>query len=933
MRLKQIVADLPDLLGAGRSLLAALATTLVLSACGDNPDDLVASARKELAAKDYRTAILHLKTALQKDANHKVARYELGTALRSTGDLAGAEKELRRAIELGYDRGAASRELAHVVYSQGRIDDFIKEFADLQLGSVEETAEIKALIGNALFARRKVDEAVKAYEEALRLFPGNVAARVGQARVAAMRGDVAGAHAILDEVLTKAPKDQEALLVRAALFNAKGDRENTIATYRKLIEYYPENLGGHYSLFSQMLEAGRIDDAKAVADGMVKVAPDDARTQHVLAMLAYQSKDYTKAQEYALKALSRAPSFPPAQLVAGAASLQLGNFQQAIQYLTEVVRTQKRNLFAHQLLISAHMGARDLQRANRALKEAIELFPDDPKLLLQAGELAARERKIGDAAKYFGMSAEKGETSGLAQLRLGQALLAEGKESEGLRVLEESAKASGAGTRSDVALVLHHMRRGEMDKALEWISNLDKKRPGTALVPTLRGVVSIGKRDPAGARKHFEQALQIDGASATALMYLARLDISENKADAAKRRYQDASARYPQNEQVAIDHVRLLATVDKNSDALAEPLQQFVKANPNAERARAALVEALMVGSDRGKAVAAAREAVAALPGSVNLKMTLGQVLRATGENNQAIAAYADVLRTNPKSLPALLASAQAYAAMGDSARSVEFLDRAIEMVPGNLDLKRMKVVALMKSKQVEQALSLAREMRLKNPKQSIGYETESTVLVGMDKWNEAADVLQTGFREAPSATMLVRLHAALDQAGRKDQAAQAAAKWIASNPKDVQVRAYLGERFAMAGDHQAALRYYQEAIAIAPKNALLLNNLAWSADQIKDPKALQYAEEANKLAPDSPAIMDTLGWMLVQRGNSPRGLELLEKASKGAPQALSIRYNYAQALIKAGRKDDARKELDFLKSQGERFKQRAELDALYKQL
>jgi len=70
-----------------------------------------------------------------------------------------------------------------------------------------------------------------------------------------------------------------------------------------------------------------------------------------------------------------------------------------------------------------------------------------------------------------------------------------------------------------------------------------------------------------------------------------------------------------------------------------------------------------------------------------------------------------------------------------------------------------------------------------------------------------------------------------------------------------------------------------------------------------------------------------------VQRGDTARGVDLLEKASKSAPQAFAIRFNYAQALVKAGRKDDARKEMDFLKSQGERFKQQAELEALYKQL
>lgn len=933
MRTKQIAALKPVPFTSGRNLLAALAMVLTLTACGDNPDALVASARKEIGRKEYRAAILQLKTALQKDANHKDARYELGVALKNTGDLAASEKELRHALELGYDRGLVNRDLARVVYGQGKLDAFIKEFGDQQLATPDDTAELKALLGNAQFSRGKIDDAVKTYDEALRLSPANTSARVGQARIAAARSDLPGAERIITEVLAKAPKDQEALTVRAALYQAKGDRSNAIITYRKLVEYFPENLGGHYTLVSQLLEAGKLDEAKATVEVMGKLAPGDPRTQHVRALLAYEAKDYAKAQEHAVKALSRAPNFPPAQLVAGASSLQLGNFQQAIQYLTEVVKVQKRNPLAHQLLISAYSGAGELPRASRALKDALEQFPNDPKLLLQAGELAARERKIGDAAKFFEMSAEKGDTTGMAQLRLGQTLLAEGKEGEGLRVLEESAKASGGGPQSDIALVLHHLRRNETDQALKWIDSVEKKRPGTAIGPTLRGVVALAKRDSAGARRQFEQAVQVDGAAVAALAYLARMDLADNKPADAKRRYEEATSHFPQNEQLVIDQVRLIAAVDKTTDALTAPLNKFIKANPTAERARTMLVEAYMTGTDRAKAVAAAREGVAAIPNSVNLKMILGQALRAAGENNQAISAYADVLRVDSKSLPALVALAQTHAVIGESPRSVEYLDKALEVAPGNLDLQRMKTVALVQSKQMERALTLAREMRQKNPKAGLAYETEASVLVNMDKWDEAAEVLRAGVRETPSAQLVMRLHTALSQSNKKDQAAQVAAQWLASNPKDVQLRGYLAERAAAAGDHQTAVRYYKEAVALSPKNPLLLNNLAWSAEVIKDPKAMEYAQEASKLAPNSPAVMDTLGWMYVQRGDNTRGLELLEKASKGAPQSLDIRYNYAQALIKAGRKDDARKELDFLKSQGERFKQQAELEALYKKL
>jgi predicted Zn-dependent protease len=109
----------------------------------------------------------------------------------------------------------------------------------------------------------------------------------------------------------------------------------------------------------------------------------------------------------------------------------------------------------------------------------------------------------------------------------------------------------------------------------------------------------------------------------------------------------------------------------------------------------------------------------------------------------------------------------------------------------------------------------------------------------------------------------------------------------------------------------------------------MVLNNAAWTAAQLKDPKALEYAEQANKLVPDNPSIMDTLGVILVDKGDTARGLELQKKAVDGAPNAPGIRLNYARGLIKSGQKDAAKKELEALQKLGDKFAGQAEVTKL----
>lgn len=74
------------------------------------------------------------------------------------------------------------------------------------------------------------------------------------------------------------------------------------------------------------------------------------------------------------------------------------------------------------------------------------------------------------------------------------------------------------------------------------------------------------------------------------------------------------------------------------------------------------------------------------------------------------------------------------------------------------------------------------------------------------------------------------------------------------------------------------------------PKNAIALNNLALAYQQEKDPRALEFAEKAHGITPKSVEILDTLGWILVEQGNTARGLPVLQQAASLAPGLLDIR-------------------------------------------
>ena len=71
---------------------------------------------------------------------------------------------------------------------------------------------------------------------------------------------------------------------------------------------------------------------------------------------------------------------------------------------------------------------------------------------------------------------------------------------------------------------------------------------------------------------------------------------------------------------------------------------------------------------------------------------------------------------------------------------------------------------------------------------------------------------------------------------------------------------------------------------------------------------------------------MDTQAMLMAEQGDNEGATTLLRKALEIAPQAAAVRLNLAKILVRAGRNDDARVELDALAKLGDKFSEQAEV-------
>lgn len=914
-------------------IVASALIALLVAGCSQKPESMVASAKEYIAKSDGNAAIIQLKNALQADPNLAEARLLLGRSQLAIGEVQAAEKELRRALELKVDIAQVAPPLAEAMVRLGQFSRVLEEFGKVDASDPADQAQLKTALGRAELALGRRDAAEGSFALALKAKPGYGPALLGQAYLKVAASDLPGALATIEEAIAKDGKSVEARQLKGDLLVAQGHKDQAIVAYREALALRPDFLPAHSAIISILSVDGKVEDAGKQLEAMQKAAPNHPQTKYLGAVFAMRQKNLPAARDAIQAVLQVAPENLPAMTLAGAIEFELKNYAQAEAMLQKVLLRQPQQAYARRVLAATYLRERQPAKALETIKPLLDGKIEDPGLLGLAGEVYILNGDADEAARYFQRAAEIDPKSTNARTALALAHMVKGETERAFGELEATA-AADTGTRADLALIAMSIRSRDFDKAMRAIDALEQKQPDNPMAHNLRGSVLLAKRDKEGARRSFEKALAIDKGYLPAAANLARLDVADKKPDEAKRRFEGALEKDPKNSAALLSLAELRAAAGGAPSEVAALVEKAVAANPKDANARVALVGVHLRNQDTKRAIAAARDGLAAIPDSVELLNALGRAQLAAGDLDGALVTFGKFAQLQPSSPIPWVRIAEVQVQQRNTDAAVQSLRKSLSIRPGLLDAQ----VALMRLEVArgkhKEALVIARDVQKQRPGQASGWMLEGDIHMAQKAWHEAIAAYRAALKLAPGQSEAgAKLHTALNLSGNRGEADRFAATWHKEHPNDGLFRRYLAAEAMGRRDLSTALRYYKEALAITPNDPALLNNTAWVAGQLKDPKAIEYAELANKFLPDNPAIMDTLGALLVEKGEGQRGVDLLKRAVDGAPKSASIRLNYARGLLRTGQRDAARKELEALQVLGDKFDGQAEVATLMQQL
>ena len=202
----------------------------------------------------------------------------------------------------------------------------------------------------------------------------------------------------------------------------------------------------------------------------------------------------------------------------------------------------------------------------------------------------------------------------------------------------------------------------------------------------------------------------------------------------------------------------------------------------------------------------------------------------------------------------------------------------------------------------------------------------EGEIELSRQQLKNAVPALRQAVAKANPGTAPQRLHRALLQSGKPDEALAWARQWTRDQPGDAGFQFYLGRLAQLAGDGPQAEARYQQVLAVQPAHAQALNNLAMLRLSSDPSGAKALAERAVQLAPDQPALLDTLAQTLAADNQAGKAAEWQKRAVALEPGNGGWRLNLARFYLQAGDKALAKSELDRLAAQGAGFEQQAEV-------
>lgn len=911
------------------ALLAVMAGSNLAGAEGNGLE----AAKKYFDKGEMKAAVIELKNFLQDNPDNVDARALLGEAYLKTGDAAAAAKSLERARDLKAPKEKWLVPLGRAYLAQGDAKSVLEQIRPGEDLSPPIRAEAYGLVGTAYLVKGDLTRAKENLDASLKLNPGSVDALLGMAMLEARQKNFKKSVEYVGQITSKDPKQINAWVVMGEAKRLDGDNAGSIAAFTKAIELQANDARALLGRASSYIEGGKFDEAAKDVATVRKAIGDIPLALFLQATIDFQQKKLDEAQELLSRVATALPDHLPTKLLLGTVAYQKAQYATAENQLSQfLARVPEKHVPAAKLLGATLMKLNRPTDAIRVLAGVEEQGKTDAQFLALLGSAYLQSKELDKGNEYLAKAAALDPKAGAIKAQLGMGQIASGNLDQAVAELKAAVELDQNLSQADVMLVLALLQDKKFDQAIEAANALKAKRKDDPMAENLLGAAYMAKGDTDKAREHWNAALKLKPDYATAALNLAKLELDKKNPEGAKKAFERVLQKDPNN-MVALIGLANVAELSKDTDGMEKYLTEAKDKNPKSIDPGVMLAKFYIAHRKPLRAMEVARDLESNHPNEPEALHALAIAQMATDQTQNSLASFKRLVDKAPTNAEYRHQLAQALMKTGDKTAAMEQWRATVKQTPDYLPSYLALAEVLVSERKFDDAQKIADTLKAKQPKSTTGLQLEGDIWLAQREYKKAEAAYDKGFKMLPNGASARGLYFAYKGQDKAEAGFDVLTQWLKTNDKDIDSWVLLGMGRQSVGKWKEAVDAYEKAYALRPDIPVIQNNLAWALQETGDKRALEIADKLLPSAENSPEMMDTVGWIYVNNGRVDKGLLMLQEAALRAPTYPTIRFHVAEALIKAGRKEDARRELEQLLRDNKDFADRTKAENMLKSL
>ena len=541
------------------------------------------------------------------------ARLALANFYRATNRPAECEEALKGALQVDPGNAVANRALGLFYLASGRRPEAEPFFQTL--AQTLKTDAASTMLGDYYLAIKSLDKARKIFTEIGTHDEGSAVATTRLAVIDAAEGHRAQALDRLREILTKHPKDSQALLLTARLLLADGKRDEALAAAKATIAIEPNApaAGVAHLIAGQIYAAtDNTKDAIEAFEQVLKIQPRPLVANMALARLHLAAGSTDKSLTYIRQALEIEPGSPDARALLVRIDVRRGDMEKAKEDLALLQKAYPDAPAVHNLEALLQLGARQPDAARASYAKALKLDTNDAEASEGLLHLDVASGHAKEATARLDARLATGQPTAGALILAARTYSSAGETAKAEAALRKAVEVDPAKLRAYAMLGQLYLSQKRLGEAEQSFREVIRRNPGSVSAGTMLGMLLQQQGRTPEAEKEYQRVLAIDGRSAVSANNLASIYLDANRSlDEALQLAQTAQQQLVQEPHVAdtlgwiyykknmlspaIQHLESSAQKMPNDPTVLYHLGMAYKQSGDWNKARVALKQALTI--------------------------------------------------------------------------------------------------------------------------------------------------------------------------------------------------------------------------------------------------------------------------------------------------------------------------------------------------